>query len=163
MQEIPFEYIQKYGIRETADFFAELLMKKRMSGYVPVLVEDFLTSFLFVEADVIGRPKKRYHQSLSFLGLPKMMTEMSEISPYDTTTVLRKEFEIEKPLVYYEFRPNWEPGEMTIFLWSGRLVSQREVPISSLDVKELLKLSQEVIRKRDGIIMNEAFVNSFIK
>lgn len=70
----------------------------------------------------------------------------------------QKEIEIESPIVHMEV----DFGERFIFMWSGRTISQKEVPIEKMSVKELQKMSQEIIQKRNDSVMNEAFINRFI-
>lgn len=164
MHEIQIEYIKKMGVSSVAHFLTDRLVEKTIQGYVPVFLDDFITSFLFVEADIYGYPMKRYIKFLSFVSVPSFLMN-ENITPIDhSTTVIEKEVEITRPLVSNRVDDYLSiNGRHYIFMWEGRTTQSREVPLSELSVKELQEMSHKIIQKRNDVIMDQAFINRFIK
>lgn len=161
--DIPEDYIVRYGTKEAGYYFAELFMQKRAEGKVAVLIDDFTTSFFFIECDKHGYPKRRYTDFLTYMAYPKLSAWEENSSPVmDTSTVLKKTIEVESPLISYNFRPTFYPTPY-VFMWQGRILDKAEVPIESLDVSKLLRLAQEAVQKREGLIIDEVLKNKLIK
>jgi len=148
MQDIPEEYIIRMGIRQAGEHFAELFMEKWAERRVPVLIEDFTTSFYFIECDKYGYPMRKYTDYLSVV---------------DETTVLKKTIEVEKPLILLRTSELDFMQRPRVFMWQGRIYDKAEVPIENLDVKKLLRLAQKAVQKREGLIIDEVLKNKLIK
>jgi len=162
MQDIPEEYIVKYGLHEAAHFWTEYLTEKRISGRVPVLVDDFMISLFFVECDRYGYPMRLHTDFLSFLENPSLASLVEGNAPPTTIDhVYKKTLRIEKPILTKQFGDYM--SQPYVFMWEGTIVDKREVPIDSLDVKKLLRLAQEVVISREGLVVDEVLKNKLIK
>ena len=160
--DIPEDYIYHYGLRAVGDYFAQWFMDTRASGKVGILVKEFTWSFFFTECDNHGYPQRRYTDYLTFMDNPKIM-DIGADPMLDEIKVYKKTIEVDKPIIVYDFRPNFYPESPYVFLWEGRVVNKEEVPIEKLDVKQLLKLAQEAVRNREGLILDEVLKNKLIK
>jgi len=160
-QEIEQFVIQK-GCYEVANYFRDLFMNKRIEGKVAVVVEDYTTSFFFMPCDKYGYPKINEQRYLSFLDNNVNLVKESLDPTISMCKVTEKTIRVERPLVFQHISYNY-PTETFIFLWEGRMVNSREVPLDELDIKKLMKLTQEAIQNREGIIIDEVLKNKLIK
>jgi len=168
------EDIKKYCLRNAshiiADYFTNKFIEKRKAGLVPILIEDYFDSLYFLKCDEKGYPKTREFRTLNTFGKLSYMTvnEEAEIVA-ETSHVESFSIYIEKPLLLQKLDnfflekdidnqySNW------VWLWAGKIYDRRKIPIEELNIKELLKLTQSIIKKREGIIIDEAFRNKIYK
>ena len=157
------KYILERGFREVAKYFEEVVKNKRIDGKIPVLFTDFTDSIIYVPCDRQGYPKIRVYEFLTIMGQPKVVDELYEI-PFVNTQVYKKVVEIDQPEIYYMVNTSsaYMPKPY-FFMWRGKLVDKQEIPVEQLDVKYLMKLTQEAIEKREPIILDEAVKNRLIK
>lgn len=158
------EELIRIGIRETSQFFEDMFLQKRIDGKIPVLVEEFMTSFFFVICDKQGYPMRKYTDYLTFLENPFLVTEGKEEETFmKETKVYKKTVRIERPLIYRQFgRPDFF-DKPYFFLWEGKIVDKQEIPVEQLDIKQLLKLAQASIKNREGLIIDEVLKNQLLK
>lgn len=160
---IPEEYIYQRGFRDLGDYFSKLIQDKRAEGKVAIMIDDYTYSLLFTECDKLGYPKMRHIEYLSFMAYPKFSMNIEEIAPFiSETTVYRKEIEIDYPMCMYRSEYDFMALPW-VFMWQGKVVNRQEVPPEKLDVKYLMKLAQEAVIKREGIILDEVSKNKLIK
>ena len=50
-----------------------------------------------------------------------------------------------------------------VCMWSGRIMMGERMNVEDLDIQYLMKLAQEAIISREGIIIDEAINNKLIK
>ncbi|MGI5828438.1 MAG: hypothetical protein ACOX6V_05460 [Patescibacteria group bacterium] len=157
------EYIYERGFHDLGDYFSNLIRDKRAEGKVAVMINDYTYSLLFTECDKRGYPKMRHLEYLTFMSYPTLNMSVEEFSPYiSETTVYRKEIEIEYPMCL--FKSGYDFMEQPwVFMWQGKIVNKQEVPPEKLDVKYLMKLAQEAVIKREGIILDDVSKNILIK
>lgn len=156
------EYVLRKGCYEVANYFKDLFSQKRIDGKVAVMVEDYTTSFFFMPCDKFGYPKYREQRYLSFIDTHLRCFEECADPYCDISKVTQKTIIVRKPLIFQEVNFNYSP-EHYIFLWEGEMVDSKEIPIGELDIKQLMKLTQSAIEKREGIIIDEVLKNKLIK
>jgi len=162
MYDIPEDVIIQIGIKDTSRYFEELFLNKRIDNKVAVLVEDFATSLFFVECDKQGYPMRKQTDYLTFMENPFLTAEDDE--PFlKEAKVYKKTIEINKPLIYRNVMSQDIFPKPYFFLWEGIIVDKRELSIEELDVKRLLKLAQETIKNREGLIIDDVLKNRLIK
>ena len=160
MERVPLEYITRHAARTVADYLATQVEDRRKAGYVAVLVEDFANSFYYMPCDKHGFPTT-YQMSYMTLDILSVQTfsKGQEYAPVDVqveeTTVV-----LERPMLSQ--RVDWQDMPY-IFLWSGRIMSRRKVPIEKLNVSELMRLAQAAIKNREGLVIDEAIRNKVYK
>jgi len=160
--------IEKYtiekGIHRVGDYFADLIRKKRTENKVAVMVEDFMTSWFFVEADKNGYPTRRITDFISFIDNPiRSLLDEGADPVADMQSVQKRSLKIVKPLIYYICEYDFPVRRENVFLWEGEIVDTRDVPIEQLDIKQLMKLAQKAIKNREGLIIDEVLKNRLIK
>lgn len=152
----------KIGAYEVGNYFKEFFLQKRANGLVPIMVDDFTTSFYFMPCDINGVPKRSSYEYLTFRN--SKITDFNSGSPtIDMGNITKKEIVIDRPLIGRSFAFGYEPMEYFYFLWSGRVVENQDIPIGDLDIKKLMKLAQNAIEKREGLIIDEVLKNRLIK
>lgn len=163
MQELPIKYILDRGFHEVGHYFQELVKNKRMENKVAVHYNDINESLLFVECDIHGFPKIRYFEFLTIMGLPKLMSEDFASISETTTQVYKKCVEIREPEIIFKMENGTLFGENYYFMWRGEIRDKHEIPLEQLDIKYLTILAQEVIKKREPIILDDVIKNKLIK
>ena len=163
MIDIPLNYILDRGFHEVGRYFENLIKDQRISGKVAIYYTDFSDSILFAPCDTLGFPKVRYYEFLTMMGMPKLVSDWTA-DTISTTQVFRKCVQVEEPLSYLRVPSDRTPFEETyFFMWRGRIMDKQEIKIEDLDVKYLLQLAQEAIKKREPIILDEVIKNKLIK
>ncbi len=154
-------YVLRKGMYEVADYFRNLIEKRRLENKIPVLVEDYATSLLFVPCDVYGVPKVRWFKFL-VLDQPLAAALKEETTISSDMGVVEKEVAVESPLsatrTVYGF-----PERTYFHLWQGRVICGKRMKVEDLDVKELLNLANDAVVKREGLILDEVASNRLIK
>jgi hypothetical protein len=163
--DIPIKYILEKGFHEVGHYFEELLRNKRLiNNKVAVYYTDINESLLFVPCDIFGYPKIRYYEFITLMGFPKLMSFDELAIPEITTTVYKKCVEIREPEIFYKVASgNSIYGDNYFFMWKGEIRDKQEIPIDQLDVKYLMQLAQEAIKKREPIIIDEVIKNKLFK
>lgn len=161
MDRIPLEVIIRHASDEVGRYFAEQVERERKNGRVAVLVEDFTNSLFFMPCNEQGYPN--YHQ-FNFMTYDSLsVTVMNEgvYTPSDVSrTVEEVSVMIDKPLLAERF--DWQLPPY-VFLWRGRKTSSKKIPLEKLNVSELMKLAQEVVKSREGLVIDEAMRNKIYK
>ena len=163
--EIPYKYIMDRGIRETEQWFGQIVRDQRLSHRVPIHYMDHSDCFIFVECDEIGNPMKTWYEFISFTGrMPKIVSVDEPINYLDTISYQKKVIAIDRPQVYLQIDNGMDFwGKVYKFLWEGKLEDKQELTLEQMDVKFLIKLTQEAIKKRQPIILDEVIKNKLIK
>lgn len=159
MQRVPKEVLIRHSIAEIARFFGDLYGKKRESGLVPVCTDDknFL-KFYFVPCDENGYPKIRYIDFME-MDTPKYMAVQEGSSlDFSSATFRKTTLCIESPLLSQQYYLESYPYP-TVFMWNGKILNTETIPIERLNVKELMRLAQETVKLREGLIIDEAAKN----
>lgn len=161
MDNIPLEVIVRHASRKIGDYFAEQVEKERMQGKVAILVEDFTNSLYFMECDKNGYPKFHNFKYMTFDSFNLSVLNQNEaLSTPVSMTVEEVSIYIEKPLISQRYDYNGYP---VVFMWSGRKMSSRKIPLEKLNVSELMKLAQQAIKNREGLVIDEAISNKIYK
>lgn len=162
--DIPFEYILDRGIIETERWFGSIVKNQRLNNRVPIHYMDHSDCFIFVECDKIGNPQKPWYEFISFTGFSKIVSGSEPINYADMTTFHKKVISIKHPEIYVQTPGKFDfYGTVYKFLWEGILEDKQELTIEQMDVKYLIKLTQEAIEKRQPIILDEVIKNKLIK
>jgi len=161
MDRIPLEVIVRHASRKVGDFFAEQVEKERLNGRVAILVEDFTNSLYFMRCNENGYPNFHQFNYMTFDSINVAILNQGEIpSTPVSMTVEEVSIMIEKPLISQQY--NYD-GYPVVFLWKGRRISSRKIPLDKLNVSELQKLAQQAIKNREGLIIDEAMSNKIYK
>lgn len=164
MSEVPKEYLVAKASRKFADYFSEKFLCNWNTGRVPVVIDDVFTSFYFFPCDDHGFPKAHNFHSIE-IQTPLASTGTFEEMMSQQIDVLKVEVSIESPmLVMQDHDAWWDPhGKPYVFMWQGRKRNGTKIPVSELNVKELMILAQKAIQSREGIILDEATKNKIYK
>jgi|SRR6185312_4613437 len=156
-------YVLEKGIYDTARYFSELMRDERIAGNVPVIVNERpMESWFFVPCDMHGIPKIMYYEFLTF-SMPKTAwTDGSDLMTVPDMAVHKKTIRIERPMRQVQMAIAGFP-ETFYFLWEGELMDSVEMDLAKLDVKYLQQLSQEAIKRREPMILDEVIKNKLIK
>lgn len=161
MDQIPLEVLVRHASRKVGDFIAKKVEEERKNNKVAILVEDFTYSFYFMDCDKYGYPKMYQFKYMTFDSLNLMAMKDYD---YSTTPVTMSVDEvsiyIESPMLTQRY--DWEQRPV-VFLWKGRKISSQKIPIEKLDVSELMKLAQQAIKNREGLVIDEALKNKIYK
>lgn len=161
MDRVPLEVIVRHASREVGNFFAEQVEKERREGKVAILVEDFTNSLYFMRCDKNGYPDYHHFRYMTFDSLNLAVLQKGEIpSTPISMTVEEVSIMIEKPLISQNYDYNGYP---IVFLWKGRRMSSRKIPLEKLNVSELQKIAQQAILNREGLVIDEAMSNKIYK
>lgn len=154
--------VLRKGFYEVAEYFRKLFEEERINHKVPVKINDRpMESLFFAECDITGVPKRMYYEFLTFNSPLKVFIEKQDLI-VDNISVRRKAIQIERPILQTQL--NWDmPYQVFYFLWEGRILDDIELDLADLDVKYLQQLSQEAIKKREPIILDEVIKNKLIK
>lgn len=161
MQRIPLEVIVRHSARKVGDYIAERVEDERKNGKVAVLVEDFTHSFYFMPCDDHGYPDFHTFNYLTFDSISLSTLGAGEaITVPRSMTVEEMSVMIERPMLTQRY--DWQ-GRPYVFLWSGRIMSKRKIPLERLNVTALMKLAQAAIRNREGLVIDDALRNKVYK
>lgn len=160
MNEIPLEVLVRHASHEVGKFFAEKVEKKRAEGYVAVLVSDFTDNLYFMKCDKNGYPNAHMFNYMTFDSLSLTAISMNSVPSMSTMSVEEVSICIEKPLLTGRYDYRERPA---VFLWEGRQMSKHKIPLEKLNVSELMKLAQQVIKDREGLVIDEALKNKIYK
>jgi len=160
MERVPLEVITRHACNEIGKFFANQAENERKSGRVAVLVEDFTNSIYYMPCDEYGYPQVHTFNYLTFDSLN--LSAISEKNFATPTTMIVKETSIyiESPMLTQRYGVDFRP---IVFMWKGRKMSSRDIPLERLNVSELMKLAQQVIVNREGLVIDEALKNKIYK
>jgi len=160
MNEMPLEVLVRHASREVGNFFAEKVEKKRAEGYVAVLVSDFTDNLYFLKCDRNGYPNEYMFNYMTFDSVSLAVIKDGAVPTMSTMTVDQVSIYLEKPLLTGRYNYTERPA---VFLWEGRQMSKQKIPLEKLNVSELMKLAQQVIKDREGLVIDEAFKNKIYK
>lgn len=160
MNEIPLEVLVRHSAQEVGKFFAEKVEKKRAEGYVAVLVSDFTDNLYFMKCDKNGYPNEYMFNYMTFDSLSLSVIKDGALPTMSSMTVEQVTIYLEKPLLTGRYDYRERPA---VFLWEGRQMSKSKIPLNKLNVSELMKLAQQVIIDREGLVIDEAFKNKIYK
>lgn len=157
---VPLEVITRHAARKVGDYISEQVEERRKAGYVAVLVEDFTNSFYYFPCDEYGYPREYYQNYMTFDSLSVMTLKEQELPSVQTMTVEELSIMVDRPMLTQ--RMDWQERPY-IFLWSGKIMSRRKIPLEKLNVSELMKLAQQVVLNREGLVIDEALKNKVYK
>jgi hypothetical protein len=161
MERIPLEVLVRHASQKVGDYLAKQVEEERRRSRVAILVEDFTNSFYFMDCDEYGYPKFHQFNYMTFDSLALMAIQnVGETPNASTMTVEEVSIYIESPMLTQRY--DWEERPV-VFLWRGRKMSSRKIPLEQLNVSELQKLAQQAIKNREGLVIDEAFKNKIYK
>lgn len=162
MDRIPLEMLVRHACREIGNFFAEQAEKERRNGRVAVLVEDFTNSVYYMPCDEFGYPNFHSFNYMTYDSLSLAVLSSADVGTTVpvTQTVREVSIMIEKPMITQRY--DWKERPY-VFMWSGRKMGSRDIPLEKLNVSELQKLAQKAIENREGLVIDEALKNKVYK
>jgi hypothetical protein len=160
MDRVPMEVIVRHAATEIGRYIADQVEEQRRAGKVAVLVEDFTNSLYFMPCNPQGYPDFHTFNYLTFDSLS--LTTLIERDAYTPVSMTVEEMSvaIERPMLTRRYDYQERPY---VFLWSGRIMSKRKIPLEKLNVTELMKLAQAAVRNREGLVIDEAMRNKVYK
>lgn len=101
----------------------------------------------------------RQFRTVEFRSISAFILNDGEI-PNEPITVEEYTIMVRKPLVMADI-PDFESWTRApqVFLWEGEVVDRQKVQLETMDVKKLILLAQEAIKRREGIILDTALSN----
>lgn len=159
MERVPLEMVIRHASKEIGDYFSKKVEEERTNGKVAILVEDFTNSLYFMPCDKYGYPSAHQFNYMTFDSFSLQVIKDGSI-PMSTTTVEEVSIFIEKPILTQRY--DWQ-DKPYVFLWYGRKISSRKIPLEKLNVSELLKIAQKVVETREGLIIDEVLKNKIYK
>lgn len=162
MDRVPLEVIVRHSAKTIGNYFADKVEDARRNGKVAILVEDFTNSLYFMECDNFGYPKFYTFNYMTFdsSSLMAICKKEREMLMPTIMTVEEVSIMIEKPMITQRYDVFERPY---VFMWFGRKMSTRKIPLEKLNVSELLKLAQQAIINREGLVIDEALKNKIYK
>lgn len=153
--------ILKDASYEIGAYFANKITEERIHGKVAILVQDQLYSLYFIACDEYGFPKYRDIQVISRLLLNDILAISKNSNPIEITREVETiHIDIQRPLMLnstsWDIRPY-------VYMWEGRITGKEKIPLKDLEVSELLKIAQETIKNREGLVIDEAIKNKIYK
>lgn len=145
----------RHSIGEIARFFGEMYGKRREAGLVPICIDDKqFMKFYFIPCDENGYPKMHYIDFME-MDTPRLaaVAEGSQVD-FSTATFHKTSVYIRAPLISQQYYIDASPYP-TVFMWEGKIMNKETIPIEKLNVSELMKLAQETIKLREGLIIDE--------
>jgi len=158
------EYVLNRGASIVADHFRNKIMDNFRGGKVAVLVKHLGEMLYFMDCDENGYPKRDSFRTIESLGLLPFL-ESGEEALLEATTFTEYTIVLKRPLVMTKL-PDLEEFygyKMIVFLWEGEIIDSKKVKLEELDIKHLMKLAQEAIKKREGLIIDLVDKNKKIK
>ena len=161
MDRVPLEMVIRHASRSIGDYFSNQVEEKRRNGKVAVLVEDYTNSLYFMECDKYGYPNVHMFKYVSFNSLDiGVITSEQMLSTPVSMSVDEVSIMIEKPMLTQRFDYMDKPY---VFMWYGRKIGSKKIPIEQLNVSELMRLAQQAIINREGLVIDEALKNKIYK
>lgn len=161
MKNIPLEVIIRHSSHKIGDYFAEKVFEERKSGKVAILVEDFTNSLYFMPCDIHGYPNFHMFNYMTYESLDLTVANTNEYtSDAISKTVEEVSIYIEYPMLTQRY--NWE-DKPYVFMWKGRIMNKKKIPLEKLNISELMKLAQKAVANREGLIIDEAIKNKIYK
>lgn len=161
MQDVPLEVIARHAYRKIGDFFAEQAEKERKNKKVAILVEDFTNSIYYIGCDEKGYPNFHHFNYMTFDSINvAVLNKENALNTPISMTVEEISILVEKPLLTQRY--DWQEKPY-VFMWAGRKISSRKIPLEKLNIQELQKLAQQAILNREGLIVDEALSNKIYK
>jgi hypothetical protein len=160
MERVPLEMIERHAFKTVAEFFAKKVEEERKKGKVAVLVEDFTNSLYFMPCDRYGFPNYHNFKYLAFDSFQLQVIKDGAIPTQMTSTVEEIQIMVDKPLLTQRY--DWQ-DKPYVFMWNGRKMGSRKIPLEKMDVSELMKIAQKVIENREGLIIDEVLENKLYK
>lgn len=146
MDRVPLEVVIRHASEEVGRYFADQVERERKNGKVAILVEDFTNSLFFMPCNKLGYPDFHQFNFMTYDSLSVTVLNEGQYTPSEISrTVEEVSVMIERPLLSQRF--DWQEPPY-IFLWRGRKTSSKKIPLEKLNVSELMKLAQEVVKKR---------------
>jgi len=160
------KYWFEKSMRSIGDSFADKFRMKWMAGKVGIMLENYFDSIYWMDRDEFGYPRYREFKTVEY-SMPRALKASDLENPFaEMTTITEKSILIKRPMITtgYNFcRSMFSDERPTVYLWEGWLVDTEIIPMEKLEVGYLLKLTQEAIKKRECIILDEAQKNKLIK
>lgn len=151
----------RHASREIGNFFAEQAERERKNGKVAILVEDFTNSLYYMPCDEYGYPNFHSFNFMTYDSLAVTVMNQGEYTSSPVTrTVKEVSIMIEKPMITQRY--DWRERPF-VFMWSGRKMGSRDIPLEKLNVSELQKFAQKAIENREGLVVDEALKNKIYK
>lgn len=155
------ELLQREAMYKVADYFKETVEKKIAIGKIPVLIEGCSIELLFVDCDSSGVPKQRRIEILEAKAF--YATILSEQDIVDTIQqITSKSIFIREPLLMSDLG-FLHTHNYIYYMWKGEIMNTENIPLEDFNVSELMKIAQNAIQTREGLIINEAIKNKLIK
>jgi hypothetical protein len=110
--------------------------------------------------DVQGYPNYHYFNYMTFDSLSLQALNIGQLPPTTTMTVKEVSIMIEKPMLSQRF--DWQERPY-VFMWFGRKMSSKDIPLEKLNVSELMKLAQKAVIDREGLVIDEVLKNKIYK
>lgn len=159
MDRVPFEVITRHASQQIGDFFAKQVYENRMQNKVAILVEDFTNSIYYMPCDRQGYPDFHTFNYMTYDSLSVTVLNEGSYAPI-SQTVEEVSIMIERPMLTQRYDWNDKPY---VFMWSGRKMSSRKIPLEKLNVSELMRLAQKAIEGREGLVIDETIKNKIYK
>lgn len=160
MDRIPLEMVIRHASKEVGNFFADKVEEERRNGKVAILVEDFTNSLYFMKCDKYGYPDMHHFNYMTFDSVSLATLNDGAIPNTASMTVEEVSIMIDKPMLSQRY--DWQ-DKPYVFLWFGRKMSRSKIPLEKLNVSDLMKIAQESIKNREGLIIDEAMKNKIYK
>ncbi len=160
MQDVPLEVLVRHASQKIGEYIANQVEGERRKGNVAVLVEDFTNSLFFLPCDKYGYPNYHNFKYATFDSFALQAICADSSIPTNTMTLEEVTIYIESPMLTQRYDWNEKP---VVFLWRGRKMSSRKIPLEKLNVSELQKLAQKAIENREGLVIDEALKNKIYK
>lgn len=161
MHDVPLEVIIRHACRNIGDYFAEQAEKERKNGKVAILVEDFTNSIYYMPCDKYGYPNFHTFNFMTYASLGATVLNQGQYTQNSVSSSVEEvSIMIERPMLSQRY--DWT-DKPYVFMWSGRKISSRKIPLEKLNVSELMKLAQESIKNREGLVIDEALKNKIYK
>ncbi len=161
MHRVPLEVLVRHACRSIGDFFAEQAEKERRNGKVAVLVEDFTNSLYYMPCDEYGYPNFSRFNFMTYDSLSVTVMNQGQYNPNSISqTVEEVSIQIERPMLTQRY--DWQ-NKPYVFMWSGKKISSRKIPLEKLNVSTLQELAQQAILNREGLVIDEAMSNKIYK
>jgi len=157
------EYILHRGASMVADFFRNKIIDNYARGMVAVLVKTFVDGLYFMPCDDRGYPNMQKFRTVEFRSL-RAFIQNDGTTPNEPITVEEYTIHIKKPLVMANL-PDFDEWmrRPQVFLWEGEVIDREKVQLETMEVKKLILLAQEAIKRREGLIIDVAQNNKMVE
>jgi len=154
------KYLDHKAFSEISRFFADKFLEQWKQNKVLILIEDFTTSLYYLPCNQYGFPLYREFKSIVLDSLYVKAICDDCVPPNTNISVDELVVVVDRPMLVCN-HSHWDGhySDQYVYMWSGKIMSRKKVPIEKLDVKFLMKLAQEAIKSREGLIIDEAISN----